>query len=175
MRQAVLLMMPLAALTACGGGEPAKNKADKAASLRPGQYEITTEVTDFRKADTGKAKIDTPQGTRTTRNVCVTDPAAAPAALFADEGFTCQTDAGAYVRDGTVNATLACRRQGLNGGINYSVSGSFQAESFEVERIMATSLATDGDVNIRSTARGRRTGDCTAAPAAGNAQGAAKQ
>lgn len=170
MRKAAICMLPLALLSACGGGgEAEKNKAAKVSALRAGQYEIATEVTSFRSADTGRPKIDTPRGTRATRTVCIADPANLPPDLFADEGFRCQTGPGAYVRDGTVSTSLSCRREGLNGSINYTVSGRFEAESFEVQRGMATSLATDGDVVINSTARGRRTGECSPSPAPANA------
>lgn len=167
MTKLILAFAAVSALAACGGGEEKKAKG-RADALQPGQYEVTSEVTAFRAADQGKPRIDTPQGTRATRSVCVTNGAALPPELFADEGMTCRPPAGSFVRGGTINMSLNCQRPGLAGEIAYSVSGTFEAESFEVQRQLSTALAGDGDVVIGSTARGRRTGECAAA-APGNA------
>lgn len=161
------------ALGACGGGE--ENKANAAAdALQPGQYEVTAEVTQFRAADEGKPKINTPVGTRTTRSVCVTGTPLPPD-LFADEGFQCSTAGEAFARSGTLNLNLRCTRPGLQGEMGYSVSGSFEQDSFEAQRSLRTLLSTDGDVVIASKLTGRRTGECTAAaPAAGDAKAPGK-
>jgi hypothetical protein len=163
----------LLALGACsGGGEENKAKA-RVDALQPGQYEVTSQVTAFRAADQGKPRIDTPQGTRTTRSVCVTDGAALPADLFADEGIDCRPPQGSFVKAGTINISLQCGRPDLQGNLGYTVSGKFDAQSFEVQRQLSTMLVTDGDVVIGSTVTGRRTGECVAAPPAGDAQGVA--
>lgn len=177
MRKLVWTMIPVAALAACGGeaGEKAKGKAD---ALQPGQYEITGEVTNFRAADEGAPKVEAKAGDRIARSVCVTDGAALPPDLFADDGFTCRSAVPIFARGGTLNANLQCDRAGLSGASGYSVTGTFTADSFEAQRQFSTRLTTDGDVVIASTIRGRRTGDCTAAPAgnaaAANTAGAAK-
>ena len=160
-----LCLVPVLALAACGGDTQNKSKAGGAV-LQPGQYEVTAEVTNFRKADQGTAKIDTPAGTRTTRSVCLTGTPDATPDLFADEGFTCQTYGGAYARNGMLNLSLTCSRPGLDGQLGYSISGSYDARSFQADRTLTTALSTDGDVVIVSRAQGRRTGDCSAAPAA---------
>ena len=172
MKKIILITVPLAALAACGGGGGTENKASgKAESLKAGQYEVTTEVTAFRGADEGRPKINTPQGTRTTRSVCVNDVASLPADLFADDGFTCNNSSQGFARGGTLSANLSCRRAGLSGAIGVTITGTFQAESFEAQRELVTSLSTDGDVVINSRLQGRRTGDCTAAPAAEKGKG----
>jgi hypothetical protein len=158
-------LVPVLALAACGGGE-SQNKAKANAALQPGQYEVTAEVTQFRKADQGTPKVDTPVGTRTTRSVCLAGAVDAAADLFADEGFTCQTNSGAYARNSMLNLSTSCTREGLQGQIGYSISGSYDAQSFQADRTLATALSTDGDVVIISRLQGRRTGECSAAPAA---------
>ena len=162
MTKRFLAVAAVSALAACGGGEENKAKG-RADALQPGQYEVTSEVTNFRAADQGKPKIDTKQGTRATRSVCVTSSTALPPELFADEGMNCRPPAGSFVRGGTINMSLQCQRAGLSGDIAYSISGTFEAQSFEVQRQLSTALASDGDVVIGSTARGRRTGECVAA------------
>jgi Protein of unknown function (DUF3617) len=162
------ILLPIAALTACGGSESQNQAKATANAIQPGQYEVTTEVTGFRKADAGTPKIDTPVGTRATRSVCVSGTAVMPD-LFADQGFACQTTGTPYVRGGTLNLTLTCTRPGLQGSVGYSITGRFDGESFQGTRGLQTSLSTDGDVAIQSTISGRRTGACQAggtAPAA---------
>jgi hypothetical protein len=172
----ILCMVPLIALAACGGETQNKAKAADAA-LQPGQYEVSSEVTQFRKADEGQPKINTPIGTRTTRSVCLADATAPSPEPFADEAFVCQTTGSPYVRSGTLNLSLRCTRPDLRGDITYSVSGSFDAQSFRADRQLTTTLSGDGDVVIASRIQGRRTGDCTApvagTPASGSASGGA--
>lgn len=153
-------------LAACGE-TPAENKAAPAAAApAPGQWELIGEVTRFTKADQGAPRINTPVGTRTTENVCVGPGDQLPTAMFAGAGFTC-TYPNYYVRGGRVNVTLHCRREGLSGDIPMTVNGSFQADSIEYTRNLRTSLVSDGDVEINTRVTGRRTGDCTPAPAEG--------
>lgn len=165
MTKLILASLPLIALAACGGGAENKAKA-KVEGMTPGQYEVAAEVTNFRNADDGKAKIDTPKGTRTTRSVCL-GAGASPADLFADEGFTCRENSRGFASGGTLNLTLSCSRPGLpTGEVGLTVTGTFTADGFEAERTMETAFVTDGDVVIASRFTGRRTGDCTPAPAA---------
>lgn len=168
MKKAYLSAIPLLALAACGGaGADNKAKAPAAAdSLQPGQYEVTAEVTDFRSADDGRPKIDTPKGTRSTRSVCVAGGSGLPADLFADQGFECRDAGQGFASGGTINSSFSCGRYGLpTGEIGVSVSGTFGADSFEVQRQLITKFTTDGDVVIATRLQGRRTGECSAAPA----------
>lgn len=161
MGRTICWAIPLAMLAGCGGGaENAVQGKAKADALQPGQYEVTAEVTAFKAADKGAPKIDTKQGTSTTRSVCVSDSAALPPDLFADEGFSCRNAGNMFARGGTLSASLECTRAGLSGAMGYAVSGTFAADSFEAERQLKTRLSTDGDVEIGATLRGRRTGEC---------------
>jgi hypothetical protein len=174
MTRTIWAVVPALALAACGGGEGENKAKGRADALQPGQYEVTAEVTAFRAADKGSPMINTPQGTRSTRSVCVADGAALPPDLFADEGFNCRNAGNAFARGGTINVNLQCQREGLSGEMGYSVTGTFQADSFEVQRQLTTRLTTDGDVVIGYNLQGRRTGECSAtpAPAAGNGSAA---
>jgi hypothetical protein len=167
----ILFLVPIVALAACGGGETKNQGKAKAQSLEPGQYEVTAEVTQFRAADEGTPKIDTPVGTRTTRSVCVPAGGTLPPDLFADEGFACESAGSSYARGGTMNLQTRCTREGLSGSTSYSVNGTFEAQSFEAERQLSTLLNGDGDVVVTSRVQGRRTGECTpgAAPAGNGA------
>ena len=163
----IALIPVLAAAAACGGGEAEQNKtATKAASLAAGQWELTSEVTAFSVVDGGTAQIDTPVGTRETHSVCV-GGGRPPSALFAGEGYRCRYD-NYYGRNGRVNATMMCSREGLSGSIPITADGQFTADTHDYTRDLRTALSGDGDVQITARVTGRRTGDCTPQAAGDN-------
>lgn len=171
---ALIAVLSMPALVAACGEAPAENKAaPAAAALATGQWELTTEVTRFHQADNGTPKINTPQGTRTTASVCVGAGEQAPAEFFAGPDFTC-TYPTYYARNGRINTTLNCRREGLSGDIPMTISGSFTADSVDYTRNTRSVLTSDGDVEIDARVTGRRTGDCTPAPAGGGNESAAR-
>lgn len=157
-----IYFMPLLFAAACGsGGEAEKNEArPKAANLAAGLWELTSEVTALESLDQGRARIDTPVGTRTTASVCV-GSGRPPSAFFAGEGYRCSYD-NYYVRNGRLNVTMRCSREGLSGSVSMLADGRFEADSLEYERELSTALSSDGDVRIASRVTGRRTGDCPA-------------
>ena len=162
MRSAAIIA--ILSLAACGGGGAEQNKAaDRPASLAAGQWELTSEVTAFSVPDAGRAQINTPVGTRTTQSVCV-GAGRPPSTLFSGEGYVCRYD-NYYVRRGRINVSMLCSREGLEGGIPMVVDGPFTADTIEFVREISTNLAGAGDVRITAHVTGRRTGDCTPAPA----------
>ena len=168
-----LALMAFVCVAGCGEA-PAENKTERAASLAPGQWELTSEVTAFRQTDRGRPSINTPVGTRTTASLCVGAGSELPTAFFAGEGYRCAYGTGSYyVHGGRINVTLACTREGLIGNITMSADGTFQANSAEFRRNLRTILVADGDVEIESRVTGRRTGDCTPEP--GGSDGHNKQ
>src|SRR5688572_21507014 len=147
----------LLVLAACGGAGEENKAATKAASLAPGQWELTSEVTAFNKIDQGETpQINTPVGTRATESVCVA-AGRPPAALFAGQGYECRYDVY-YARNSRLNTTMICGGEGLSGSIPTTADGSFTAETLESTRDMRTSLSGDGDVQITAGVTGSRTG-----------------
>lgn len=153
-------------LTACGGEAENNTKAAAANELRPGQYEVVAEATQFSQEDEGTAAFNLAVGTRETRSICLGESVTGD--VFAAEGMTCQPDAGAYIRGGSINATYRCTAEGRTGEIGMNVNGSFTAEGFEATRNIRTNFSGDGDVVAGANLTGRRTGDCTPAAAGGN-------
>ena len=168
----VTCLIPLLFVAACGSGAAEDNKAATAAAdnLDPGQWELATEVTAFRAVDEGEPKINTPAGTRTTESVCVAADARPPAEFFAGTGYDC-TYGSYYLRNGRVNLTLSCSREGLEGQISIATEGRFEAGSAEFTRDVRTILTGDGDVEYTQRVTARRTGECT--PEAGGDNAAA--
>jgi hypothetical protein len=167
-----LAVIPIILAASCGE-TPAENKAQPAAAQLPaGQWELSSEVTSFAKADTEAPRINTPVGTRTTNSVCVAEGHQVPSAFFAGEGYRC-TYGNYYARNGRVNVTLTCHRDGLAGDIMMSADGTYQGDGVEFRRNIRTNLTTEGDSVIDARVTGRRTGDCpagAATPEGSNAQ-----
>lgn len=154
-----LAFIPVVILAACGGGETEQNKvATKAATIAPGQWELASEVTAFTVVDQGTPQIDTPVGTRVTETVCVAE-GRPPTALFSGEDYRCRYD-NYYVRNGRLNVTMQCTREGLSGGIPMAVDGRFEEETLEYTRDLNSVLAGGGDVRVSARVTGRHTGAC---------------
>ena len=167
----VIALAPLLVLAACSeGAAPTKEDAEapRAEQLSAGQWEMTTEVTGLTQRDKGAPAIKTPVGSRSTVSSCVAeaDVKKPQPALFASERSECSYR-DFYMSGGRFNATLGCSRAGLGGTIATNVNGSFTATTFEGNATSETSLSGGGDVRIDAKLTGRRTGDCTAAPAKG--------
>lgn len=139
--------------------EKAAEPVATAAAPEPGQWELAAEVTAFNKADSGKPRIDTPAGTKSTENMCVEPGEQLPTALFSGEGYKC-TYGNYYVRNGTINLTLSCVNEKLNEAVMMAVDGTFEGGSVAFNRNLRSAFATDGDVVIDSKITGKRTGDC---------------
>lgn len=152
-------------VAACGEA-PAEKKAEPAAAaaaLEPGKWEFATEVTGFAKADTGKPRIDTPKGTRTSEKLCIGSGEQLPTELFTGQDYKCSYG-NYYVRGGTINLTLSCLNTKMNEAVLMTVDGSFEAASVTYNRNLRSQFSTDGDVVIDTHVTGKRIGDCAAAP-----------
>ena len=165
----LVALAALTSLTACGGGTENKTKAASAENLRPGQYEVASEVTQFRQADEGTAAFNTAVGTRETRSVCLAG--AVTPDLFAAEGLTCREgSSSAYMRGGTISSTYLCSAPGRTGDVTLVIDGTFTEDGFEVTRNLRTAFSGEGDIVAGARLTGRRTGECTApAPGANSA------
>ncbi|HYJ53397.1 MAG TPA: DUF3617 family protein [Allosphingosinicella sp.] len=164
-----LAVIPFIILAASCGETPAENKAQPAAALPPaGQWELTSEVTSLAKVDTEAPRLNTPVGTRATNSVCAAEGHQLPSAFFAGEGYRC-TYGTYYARNGRLNVTMSCRRDGLAGDITMAAEGTYQGDTAEFRRNLRTNLTTEGDSVIDARVTARRTGDCT--PQAAGAEG----
>jgi hypothetical protein len=167
-----LALIPIVFAAGCGEA-PAENKAEAvAAALAPGQWELSTEVTGFRNSGHGNPPINTPVGTRATQSLCVAAGPQLQSAFFAGDGYRCSYGTY-YARNGRVNLTMGCSREGFDGGVTITAEGSFQANSVEFRRHLAARLAGGGDLAIDARVTGRRTGECV--PGSDDGEGHNKQ
>jgi hypothetical protein len=128
---------------------------------RRGQWELTTEVTQFAKADQGTPKIDAAVGTKETRAVCIeaADAKKPQPIVFGAEKDEC-TYGDFYMSSGRLSATVNCNRPGLSGNVATRADVDFKAKTLEGTLSTTTYLTTDGDVRITRKLTGRHTGQC---------------
>lgn len=164
----ILIAGSILMLAACGGGEAEKNTAADTTNLAlaPGQWETVIELGEVASQDNGTPVMK--QGERMTASACIAEGEGkkpAPAIMAGIGDGECSYD-NIYMSRGKLNATLSCTRPGLNGKVMISSSGTYTADSFQSEGDVQTYLSSDGDVRAAAKISGRRTGECTAAPAA---------
>jgi hypothetical protein len=167
----LLMLVPLAALAACGGEPEQKAKAKAGPAVMPaGQWESTLEVTNFRRTDEGEPKLNMPNGTRATGAGCVPGGADArpPLELFVGPDFeNCAWSANFYQRNGRLVSSGTCRRPGV-GEVEVTISADFTETGYSGTAEMLTRLVSDGDVQLGARIEGRRTGQCTPEAEGGN-------
>ena len=160
-----LIVGPLCLLAACSGGGEEK-AAEAADALQAGQWEISSEVSDFRSTDKATPALKAAAGEKASARDCIEagkedEP---PAAMFAGVGYECEYK-DRYISGGRLNLSLECEREALEGKVMVSVQGSYKADSFEGTATATSFLPGDGDFVMNSKITGRRTGPSCAAPA----------
>jgi hypothetical protein len=170
-----LILVPLWLLAACSGGGEEKKAEEAADSLQPGQWEISSEVSDFQSRDKATPALKAVVGDKSAAPACVKagDEDKPPAAMFAGVGYECDYK-DRYISGGRINLSLECEREALEGKVMVSVQGTYKGDSFEGTSTATSFLPGDGDFVMNSRIVGKRTGPACTAPAAadGPANGA---
>jgi hypothetical protein len=169
-----LILVPLGLLAACSGGG-GENKAEQAAdALQAGQWEISSEVSEFRSTDKSTPALKAAAGDKSSTVACIEAGKAdePPAAMFAGVGYECEYK-DRYISGGRLNLSLECGREALEGKVMLSVQGSHKGDSFEATTTATSFLPGDGDFVMNSKIVGRKTGPACAAPAAEGDKGKA--
>jgi hypothetical protein len=162
-----LIIVPLCLAASCSGGGEEKKAEEGAATMQPGQWEVTTEVTAFRSTDKATPALKAAAGDKSTAAACIEagKEGKPPAQMFAGAGYECDYK-DSYIRSGRITATLDCKRDALDGKIFMTVEGTYKGDSFEGTSSANSYLSGEGDFAMNSKISGRRTGP-TCAPAAG--------
>ena len=167
----LLVLIPLAALAACGGEGEQKAKAPARPQTMPaGQWQSSLEVINFRRTDEGQPRLNMPVGTRASGSACVAGGANArpPVELFVGSDFeNCRWGDNYYMRNGRLVSSGTCRRNGV-GEVEVTISADITETGYEGTAEFVTRLVTDGDVYIGARIEGRRTGACTPDSEGGN-------
>ena len=171
-----LIIVPLCLAAACSGGGGEENKAEEAAAaMQAGQWEISSEVTNFRSTDKATPALKAAIGDKATAPACVEagKEDKPPPEMFAGAGYECDYK-DAYVRSGRINVSLDCERDALEGHILMTVEGTYTGDSFQGTTTANSFLSGEGDFAMNSKVTGRRIGPTCAAPPAEDAKGKAK-
>lgn len=154
----ILVLASFGLVAACSGGEEKKAEGPVAATLGAGQWEVSYETTAFRSTDGKTPILKSAVGEKETASVCVAagseskpDPA-----LFAGAGYDCSYTT-TYIKEGRVNAQLSCTREGANGSISLSASGTSTADTIEGSVDATSYLSGDGDFAMSRKITARRT------------------
>ncbi len=146
-------------VTGCGGEEPQQNQSAAAGELSPGQYEASWKITQLRSTDKTTPATNLKQDMSGTTLGCVGPKNAFDLRLFAEDGDECTEDSR-YARNGRINLSLACKREGAGGEIRESVHGTYKADRFEAEVSTTTYLSGDGDYALIRMVDAKRVGEC---------------
>ena len=151
----------LLAAAACGTDEDAGNAAAEAAtraSIEPGLWETTSEIVDVRAPDLPFEVRRRMLGPRRSARGCIT--AAQAGRLIA--GRNCAYD-GFTMRSGRLRGRMTC--PGLPRPTIATMEGRYEPRRYAFAMRMETALPDGTGMTIEVRGRGRRLGDCPAAPA----------
>ena len=166
-----LMLLPICLVAACSGeGEKKAEKAAIPATLPAGQWEATYETEAIRSTDKTEPALKGAAGEKETASVCVRD-GAAPVELLGGPGYACGSK-NSYVRNGRLNVSLQCKRDGIQGDLMMTVSGNYTADTVEATIDTTAYLPGRGDFEMRRKLTARKTGDTCTAPAEGDASNA---
>jgi hypothetical protein len=175
----IILIVPLClAAAACGSGDNSANDQEAAApaTFPTGTWSSEFEVKSFRSTDQTTPALKAKVGDKEQASICVPQGQSdrPPANLFAGGGYDC-TYSNSYIKEGLINASLTCTRPELKGQVNMSVSGTYDAKSFEATVDSTSYLPGNGDFTMSRKVKGKLSpGACQPAAPAADAKGGAK-
>jgi hypothetical protein len=161
-----LIVIPLCLAAACSSGGEENKAAEAADAMQAGQWEISSEVTDFRSTDKATPALKAAAGDKASAPACIEagEEDKPPAEMFAGVGYECEYR-DRYISGNRINLSLECERDALEGKVMVSVQGTYTGESLEGTATATSFLPGDGDFVMNSKISGRRTGPACAAPA----------
>ena len=159
MRKLIVAAAAAALVSACSEDAPVKQEETAAAVPSAGQYQASWKVTSVRSVDKSTPATKLKQDAAGTTSGCVAADGTIDPALFAEDGDTC-TVANPYVRNGRLSMDLTCKRKSQTGEVRQSVSGTFKADSMDVEVSTTTYLSGYGDYAMTRTITAKRVGEC---------------
>jgi hypothetical protein len=152
-------------LSSCSGGDEAANTAveERAASLQPGEYELTMAVKSVRSTDKTTPATSLKEGAQPvpTRTCVGADNQIDPAA-FVEAAESC-TAGDTYMSGGRMSLQFRCNRAG-KGMLSHLVDGKFKKDSFSGDVITTTIFSGSGDYELTRSVEAKRVGKCTAKP-----------
>jgi hypothetical protein len=144
----------------CGSEPEAPPQEQAAEKLKPGLYELTSEVTALASTDRTTPATKLKLGDKSSIKACVSaDGKPAPELFAENEADKCEMK-NSYINYGRLSAQMSCKREGKRGEIMPAMMGSFTADSFEGEITALSYFVEDGDYRMTRKVTARRIGDC---------------
>jgi hypothetical protein len=149
-------------LAACGSEPAAPVQEEAADALKPGLYELTSEVTALASTDKTTPATKLKLGDKSTVKACVAADGKPAPELFAElPGDKCEIK-NSYIHYGRLSAQMSCRREGFRGEAMPAMMGDFTADSFDGEITSLTYFVEEGDYRMTRKVSAKRIGDCPA-------------
>ncbi len=147
--------------------------AEKVETITPGQWTVTTKITDVRlpgvegaDRQIADAMMQQMKGRTQTQTSCVTPQQArgpSSALIGGTTNGACSFETFSLLR-GTLNAVMTCRKEGAPGQMVVATNGTYAGDRVELESVtrIEETLNQPRDTTMRLVSRisGRRTGDC---------------
>ena len=150
------------ALVACGSEKKeAAPAAAEEASLAPGLYELSAEVTQLASTDNTTPATKLKKGDKQVVKACVAADGEPAPELLAEEGDKCEIK-NSYIRYGRMSVQMSCTREGMSGHVMPAMMGKFTADSFDGEITTMTYFIKEGDYRLTRKISAKRVGDCPA-------------
>jgi hypothetical protein len=149
-------------LAACGGEKPAPAKEEAADALKPGLYELTSEVTGLSSTDKTTPATKAKEGDKMVVKACVAADGKPAPELFAEDAADKCEMKNSYIHYGRISAQMSCKRESKRGEVMPAMMGSFKADSFEGDITSLTYFIEDGDYRMTRKVSAKRVGDCPA-------------
>ena len=151
----------------------AHQASEKVETITPGQWTVTTEVTEVRLPAVAEedrqmadAMAQQMKGRTQTQTSCVSPEQArgpSSALIGGTANGACSFETFSLLR-GALNAVMTCRKEGDPGQMVVATSGTYGGDKVDLESVTRVEETLDQPkdkaLRIVSTVTGRRTGDC---------------
>lgn len=162
MRKLALILLFGAA--GCGGGSQKADAPAAAIELQPGQWEMTTQITNLSMTQGQQSMTKTDAKPITVSNCITREQIKQPQpSLFSDSKGSCSYD-NFYMTNGRLNAAMKCTLPDGTSNINSTIDGSFTADTMTAEVRTVSSTAGAGNFQMSAKLTGKRVGECTTPP-----------
>jgi hypothetical protein len=158
-----LALMLLVGVAGCSGGAEKTEAPAAKIELQPGQWEMTTQITEL--TINGASQASNASQPVTIKNCVTPEQVKQPdPKMFGDgKNSSCKYD-NFYMSDGRINAGISCKGPDGSSTINSTINGQFTPTTMAIDMEMLSNM---GGANMRMKAKldAKRIGECATPPA----------
>ena len=144
-------------------GEGGAGDATAKTQIRPGQWEMRTEVKAITGPGVPAGAADAAKAQNTTILTCISEEQArnSDAKIFTGKQDPNCTSEGFEANDGRISGTMTCKGQNGQPGVSMAMNGTFAAERYDLDMKMEMGGPAQG-MTVETKTSGRRIGECPA-------------